>query len=415
MTITNPLQPGSTLQKRLQNLNSLLLIPFAFVLPMWIAPTNILAVFIALLWLVRGNYRDDFEKIRGNKLVWALVAFWLLHVIGLLWTTNLGEGPNKVARASLFLFVPVFMMVLKHEHVEAVIWAFLASMLLSCFFSFLIYFQVDPNHFRINDQGDPILFMSRIYYPLYLVIAIAFSLYYLLFDPRSGMGIKMLAGIVAALLTFDLFICNGRAGQMIFFLMVAMAIFQYFGKSWLRASVIFLITVPLLSALAYTTIKPFRERAELAVADVVQFHDNKATSLGQRFVWAKNSFDVFLEHPFFGVGTGDFEYELEKIQKHNNPEIKYDVDPHNMFLLEMGQFGVFGLISLMSILVTQISIALRSAIPLQKYLGLSLPVMFGAIMMSDIYLQLHFTAMLFIFVSSIVYRTDEQRVQDLVS
>ncbi|MGC8774375.1 MAG: O-antigen ligase family protein [Chlorobaculum sp.] len=393
-----------TFSAHLQNLNSLLLVAFAFVLPLWIAPSYIIAGLICFFWLLQGDFRSDFEKIRHNKLVWAVVAYFLLHVIGLLWTSNLAAGPNKVARASLFLLVPVFMMVLNDENVEPVIWSFLVAMIVSCIFSFLIYFRVDPVHFKPNGAGFPIYFMSHIHYSVYLAFAIAFSVYYLLFEPSSRKWLKIVAGIVSAMLIFDLFICEGRAGQVIFFVFLVITIFQYFGKKWIRALIVLLIAVPLLFAVAYTTVKPFRERVQAGVCDIRQYQENKATSLGQRFVYAKNSFNLFLEHPLFGVGTGDFENELEKIHKRDTPDIVYDVDPHNMYLLEMGQFGIFGLIVLLSLLLSEINIAFRSEIPIQKYLGFSMPIMFALIMFSDIYLQLHFTAMLFILLSAIVYR-----------
>jgi O-antigen ligase len=399
------MEKNSLFRVRLRTINSLLLVAFAFIIPMWIAPAYILSGLIMLLLLVQGDFKNDYYKIRENKLVWALIAYFLLHVVGLLWTSNTADGLNKVARASLFLLVPVFMLSLKKEHVKLAIWSFLASMMLSCLLSFIIYFQVDPVHFKFNSQGDPIIFISRVYYSLYLVMAIAFSLYYFLFYPSAGKGLKIVSFIVTISLVFDLFICNGRAGQVILFFLLVIVVFQYFGKRWLRAFVAIIIAIPLLFLIAFKTVKPFQDRVQLGIEDIVQYQTNQATSLGQRFVYAKNSFEIFYEHPLLGVGTGDFEDELLKKHQKNNAKIRFDVDPHNMFLLEMGQFGVLGLISLLSILYAQISIALRSNIPMQKYLGLSLPIMFGAVMMSDIYLQLHFTAMLFILVSAIVYRS----------
>lgn len=392
-----------SLKGKLADINSLLLVPFAFVLPMWIAPTNIIAILIAILWLLRGQFRSDFEKIRGNRLVWALIAYFFLHVAGLLWTSHLEEGPDKVARAALFLFVPVFMMVLKREHARMAVWAFIASMMLSCAISFLIYFQVDPSRFRLNGHGDPIPFMSHIHYSVYLAIAITLLWYFMLFDSSAGRVSRVFAALGSLPLLFDLLICNGRAGQMIFFLMLPVLVSQYFGRRWPYALSVIAVLVPLLSGLAYMTVQPFRIRVEQAFADVTQYRENKSTSLGERSVYAQNALELFIEHPLFGVGTGDFESELEKIHRRNTPGSRFDVDPHNMFLLEMGQFGILGLISIASIFYAQFSIALHSRIRMQKYLGITLAIMFCLVSFSDIYLQLHFTAMLFILLSSVVY------------
>jgi O-antigen ligase len=394
---------------QLQKMNSLLLVVFAIVLPMWIAPSYIIAGLICLFWLLQGNLKNDFKKIRNNKLVWAIVAYFLLHIVGLLWTENFAEGPNKVARASLFLLVPVFMMVLKEEHVEAIIWSFLLSMMLSCIFSLIIYFGINPVHFKPNGAGFPVYFqMHHTHYSVYLAISIIISLYYLLFNKQEGKVNKIIAGIMSVVFIYDLFICGGRTGQVIFFVYLIVLTFKYFGKKWIRAMTVLIIMVPFIFLFAFKYIQPFKDRATRAIFEITQYHEDKKTSIGQRFVYAQNSMNLFLEHPLTGVGTGDFETELKKIHKRDTPTIQFDVDPHNMFLLEMGQFGILGLISFLSIFYAQISIALQSKNPVHKFLGFITPMVFAMINFTDICLQLHFPTMLFILLSSILYR-DQSR------
>ena len=74
-----------------------------------------------------------------------------------------------------------------------------------------------------------------------------------------------------------------------------------------------------------------------------------------------------------------------------------------MYLLEMVQFGIIGLASLLWILVAQIRIALRSNDSFRNHFGVAFPLMFAVIMFSDCYLLGHFTTMLFIFLSSLLY------------
>lgn len=393
-----------TVSALLQDVNSILLVAFAFVLPLWIAPSYIIAGLICVFWLLQGNFKTGFNKIRGNKLVLAVVAYLLLHIVGLLWTSNLAEGPDKVARASLFLLVPVFMMVLNDENVEPVIWSFLASMILSCLFSFFIYFKVDPAHFKSTDDGIPIYFMFHIHYSVYLTFSIAFTLYYLLFDPKNRKWLKIVSSVVLPILIFDLLICDGRTGQVIFFVFLVITILWYFGRNWFRSMMILLIALPMIFVLAYKTVPPFNNRSQKAIAEIMEYRENKATSIGQRLVYAQNAYKVFLENPLIGVGTGDFEDELKHIHEQESPNIKFDVDPHNMFLLEIGQFGIVGIIVFLSIFYAQFRIALQSEVTIQKYLGFAAPIMFMLINLTDISLQLHFPTMLFILVSSILYR-----------
>jgi O-antigen ligase len=396
--------PKPDFKTRLHNLNSLLLIAFGFVLPLSVALANIIALLIVLLWLMQANFRNDVNKLRNNTLVRAILAFWLLHLIGLLWTSDLSSGLQIIAKESILLLLPIFMMVLSIEYRERAIGAFMASMLLSCTLSFLMWFQViPPSHFMIN-EGDPIAFMGRISYAPFLTIAIYISLFYLLLNPTSGKKKKILAAITAVFLSINIFIINGRAGQVSFFVMIVIVIFQYYSKNLLRALTVAAIALPLLIFTTYNFSSTFRERIKLAISEVEHYGDGNNTSVGLRIAFTRNSLDIIRENALFGVGTGDFSREYATVNKRNTPTLLATSQPHNMYILELVQFGVIGLAALLSILYAQIRISLHSSIPLQKYFGLALPILFAIIMLSDSYLLGHFTTMLFVFFSAILYQ-----------
>ena len=395
--------PRDNFKTKLHNLNSLILIAFGFVLPISVALANIFGLLIFLLWLMQGNFRNDVVKLRNNILIKAILAFWLLHLIGLLWTSDLTSGIQVIAKESLLLLLPIFMMVFTRKSTETAIGAFMAAMLMSCAISFLMWFQVIPPSHYMN-EGDPIAFMGRISYSPFLTIAVYISLFYLLLDPTAGNRKKIVASITAVLLSINLFIINGRAGQVSFFVMIVIVIFQYFNKNLLRAFTVAAIALPLLILTTYNVSSTFRERFNLAFSEIEHYGDGQSTSVGQRIAFTINSLDIIRENPLFGVGTGDFSQEYAKVNKRNTPTHLTTVQPHNMYLLELVQFGIVGLASLLSILYAQIRISRQSSIPLQKHFGLALPIFFAVIMLSDSYLLGHYTTMLFIFFSAILYQ-----------
>jgi O-antigen ligase len=366
---------------------------------MWIAPTYILAGLIFVLWLLGGNVREDLGRISRNGLVWAIVAYFSLHVFGLLWSTEFQNTKAEVGPAAIYLLVPVFMMVLRPEHRKAVLWSFLASMALSCVLSFMIYFQVNPAVFK-PVAGSPTQFMSHIHFPIYLTVATAVALYFALFDDETGMGGKIIAVILSFFFAADILISNGRAGQVMFIVMSIIFVFLYFRRRLAWAALISLVVVPLLLTVSYKTVKPFQNRVSAAVDE---FRTGRYTSAGVRIMYAMNGLTVFAEHPVAGVGTDDFALELKKAHMRNIPEIPFDVDVHNTYVMKMGQFGVLGLLAVLGLFYVQLRIALRSSVPLQRSLGFAIPLMFAVVIMSDIYLNLHFTSMLFIWISAMVY------------
>ncbi len=303
------------------------------------------------------------------------------------------------------MLLPIFMVVLRREYRERAVGAFMASMLLSCTFSFLMWFHVIPPS-RFMDEGDPIVSMGHISYAPFLTIAIYISLFYLLLNPESGKRKKIVAAIAAVALSMNMFIINGRAGQVSFFVMIVIVIFQYYRKSLFRALTVASVALPLLLFATYNISSAFRERSRQAISEIQQYGDGINTSVGLRIAFTRNSLDIIRENALFGVGTGGFSREYERVNKCNTPTLLATSQPHNMYMLELVQFGVIGLASLLSILYAQIRIALRSNLPLQKHVGLTLPLIFAVIMLSDSYLLGHFTTMLFIYFSAILYQDE---------
>ena len=50
----------------------------------------------------------------------------------------------------------------------------------------------------------------------------------------------------------------------------------------------------------------------------MSYETNHNSSIGKRINYAKNSWDIILENPILGVGTGDFPNEFEKVSIANN-------------------------------------------------------------------------------------------------
>ncbi len=64
---------------------------------------------LAINWLVEGNYAAKFKSLFRNKIVWVLCSFYVMHLLGLLHTTDFGYGFEDLnKKLPLFLFPIVF-------------------------------------------------------------------------------------------------------------------------------------------------------------------------------------------------------------------------------------------------------------------------------------------------------------------
>ena len=140
---------------------------------------------------------------------------------------------------------------------------------------------------------------------------------------------------------------------------------------------------------------------------MVNFSQQKESSVGQRISYAINSFEVIKENPIIGVGTGDFPIEYYRINLINSPLFSATTNPHNMYILILMQLGLIGLISMLAIFYFQIKSSFYSSNKFIRDVGITLPLLFLVIMLSDSYLLGHYTTLMFVFFSAFLYKDSE--------
>jgi O-antigen ligase len=210
-----------------------------------------------------------------------------------------------------------------------------------------------------------------------------------------------------------MFITGGRAGQVMYFAMLVILVFQYFPKNAFKALLISSFVLISTSSIFYLNSKIFSDRVDSAVTELSDYKNHTKSSTGLRISTAINSWDIIKENPLIGVGTGDYRTEFIKFSDKNelgltnfhNGVMTYN--PHNMYILILVQFGLVGLLALLYMFYTQIKIATHSNEEFVRKIGIALPLLYLLIMLSDSYLMVHMTGLLFIFISSFVYKDYE--------
>jgi len=219
----------------------------------------------------------------------------------------------------------------------------------------------------------------------------------------------------SVIMIFNMFITQGRAGQIAFFVVMAILILQYFKGNKIKALISILILIPGVFLTAYQTSAIFKERANLAIDELVNYdvetvaaNQQASSSAGVRILFALNSWEIIKANILVGVGTGDFPIEYKKISLKNSPHGPYARNPHNMYILVLAQLGLIGLMSMLSIMYYQIKLSFSNSNKFFRDVGIVLPLLFLVIMFSDSYLFGHFTGLLFIFFSSFLYKDFEK-------
>ena len=391
----------------LEKIYHFLLLGLAFFLPLTVFVANFIIVIVCLLWIISGEYKSKLNEIIKNKLMIASIIFFLIHLLGLIWTEDLNWGFHILHKMWYFIgLFPILYTIVRKKHVSVYVTSFLLAISLTEVLSYLVWFElIDP--FKNATIYNPTPFMSHISYNPILAIAIYIVGHEILFSLKTNPFKRFLYSFFLLSMTINMFITGGRAGQVMFFAVVSILIFQYFNTQKFKAILLIVIVTSSIFFTAFQTSTIFQYRAMDVIHNIKDYHENKNTSVGHRISFTLNSWEIIKKNPLIGVGTGDFPFEYSLINKINTPELDSATNPHNMYVLILCQLGVIGLISLLSIFYYQIKLSFLSTSQFNRNFGLALPLLFLLIMFSDSYLLGHFTTLLYIFFSSFLYKDFE--------
>ena len=363
---------------------------------------------IVILWLFSGGYKEKFNQIRSNKLAVASLIFFAVHVLGLLWTSDMTWGLHIVRKMQdFFIYLPILLTITKKENIKHYISAFLLAITITEVLSYLVWLEVIPA-FKNATIENPTPFMSHISYNPILAFSIYLVSHEVLFNKTLDRVKIYIYSFFVITMTINMFITGGRAGQVMYFVMLIILIFQYFDSQKKKALIAVLILIPGIFFSAYQMSNIFHERVDLAIKNAINYSDNKGSSVGLRITFALNSWEIIKENPIIGVGVGDFPDEYKNINMSRTPTLPNATNPHNMYTLILVQLGLLGLVSIFYLFYVQIKIALTSKSKFLRDVGLVLPILFLVIMWSDSYLLGHYTTFLFVFFSSFLYKDFER-------
>ena len=398
-----------------------LLITLAFLMPLTVVGANAIIIIIVFLWLCSGDYKSKYNDIISSKLMIASIVFYIIHIIGMFWTEDLEWGFHILHKMWYFLLLlPVLYNIVNKEYTKYYMYAFLVAIALTEVLSYLIWFEVvEP--FMHAETNNPTPTMSHISYNPFLVFAIYLAAYEVFINKKLSKLMLWLYSSFLVILVINMFITGGRAGQIMFFAMMVILIFQYFKGKRIKALIAVSILLPGVFLTAYHTSDIFSQRVDVAIDEFVEYELNygkevphdvrwrwRQTSIGVRILFTINSWDLFIENPLLGVGTGDFPNEYKKINEFNSSEALVTTNPHNMYILVLAQLGIVGLWSMLSIFYYQIKLSFSGPSRFIRDFRIALPLLFLVIMWSDSYLLGHFTGLLFVFFSSFLYKDFEK-------
>ena len=282
-----------------------LLIALAFLMPLTVFGGNLIILIIVTLWLISGNFKEKFYEIIQSKFLLASILFFTLHLVGLIWSNNLEWGLHIVRKMWYFLLLlPILYSIVVKADIHKYIASFLLAICLTEILSYLVWFElIEP--FKNAAVENPTPFMSHISYNVILAFAFYLVMHRLIIIRDMGKVQIFLYSFFAFSISFNMFITGGRAGQVAYFVILVILVFQFFSLSKLRALLSSFILIPVVFISAYSISPIFNDRVDSALLNITNYSEdiavNNQTSVGYRMTFAMHSWEIIKKNPLFGV------------------------------------------------------------------------------------------------------------------
>lgn len=383
----------------------LLLLLFAFFLPLSTSASTVLAFLLALAVCVENRWRQALREAWSNPVGLAILAYVVLHLIGFIWTEDMAHGFWMVKKQWKLLLFPFFLVAGSPKTRDKAPLFFVSGVMCHVVFTTLLWLEL----IQVAGMGPEHLTRGTfhvVYNPM-LALAIYLSAHRLFLHHDRPHGWKrLLLLVLTAIGVWNMFLTIGRTGQVAFFMLTVVFLVQWSRRSRRIVPAVALAVLPLSFLVLYRSMPTFQGRIDQAVHEAVHFRDKTDTSVGMRVHFLLNTLSIIREHPIIGVGTGDFPAAYRLVNRQKTPGVRPTNNSHNQYLLIMAILGLPGLLSLLAIFFLQVRSAIGST-GTRAELQMAFPLFFLTIMLGESYLVIHNTSFLFVLCSALFFRRQE--------
>lgn len=333
-----------------------LLVVFAFTFPIKHYANSTIFFLILIVFLSRGNFKNNFIQIFSNKIIMVFTVFVLMHYVWLIGTENIEQAKFLINKMKYGLYILIFVTFVQKEYFSKVISGFILGMFVSEIFSYLIYFDVIPHRLFFYNEvvyqatpDDPTPFTNHIYYSIFLALTTSMILYNII--KINTWNVKRILYILFFLtITMNMFLQASRTGYILYFLMIIFTLIYIYKSKMLKIVPIILVIFSVVIYIMYQSSNTFKERVIETYNSINQVnnYENYDSSLGKRIGIYYYGIEAIKNNILFGVGTGDIMDEtLKQIENNKDKHLEEMTTLHNEFLNAQLRFGILGPIVLL--------------------------------------------------------------------
>lgn len=276
-------------------------------LPLSLFVISISQFVLALAFLVEGDVRVKLRKFLSNKTALLFTGIWLLHLIGLIWTEDLGEGLKDLRIKLPVLLIPLFIAGSKPLTGKQFRWLlliFVSAVFCASLISMAVLVGIIERDIR--DIRDVFIFnISHIRFALFVCLSI-FILFWLAFKEQKNVRplFKILSVLLATWLLLFLIIVESVTGILIFSATgILLLLYYVFKSSNLALRIVLGVTLLLLPLASVLVLQRF-------VSDYYQTHPYPINTSDRTI--QGNEYGFNLEDPQYENGYPIWVYVCDK-------------------------------------------------------------------------------------------------------
>lgn len=392
-----------TLRHYTDRISFWLMMVLAFCLPLSTSAVSVAAILLLVCWLIEGQFAAKAREVINNPICIAVLVYFLVMVVGLLWTESLSDGLEVIRKRWKILILPIFLTTVRWEQRWSYLTAFIAGVVVTMLVIDLAYLGLPKAIGLTSFRWAYESIINHMLFTPMLALAIYLVLHQVFWGRLLGWQRIWLA-LLSGLMIANVFLTRGRAGQLAFLVLMALLLMQYYRRSLVKAMTIALIVLPLVCIAAYHLSPVFQQRILQIPDDLTTFDQHpKTSSIGLRLHYWKVSWQIIKHSPWLGVGTGDFASTYAALNQQYSPKVPVVDNPHNQYIFVMVQQGVLGLVSLLGLFAVYFGEARRRQDGWQR-IRYAFPLFFLVIMTTESYLNLTATGFLFSLASGVLFK-----------
>lgn len=337
---------------------TLLLISFSF--PFNKTISNVLIIFLVLLWLIKGNIKNRILEVLNNKLALIFLSSYFIYIICFIYSEDQRSGLFILEKKLSILLFPILLSTenFKKKLVNKILLTFVISCFLATLLSIVHVFYI---HFYskgplssltiesfYRDNFTSLLNLHPTYYSLYITFSIIIIIFFLFRDwNKLTTHIKFLALLVLIYFTFINILLSSRMllfiSALIFGILFVRFLFKYRVTGIVIIFFITFVFIFFLNQKNNIIDKRFKELTETQWAPPIGIYHN---STNLRVGILNCSFSLLRNNWLFGFGTGSAQKNLNACyQSSGFSDVLFidQYDTHNQYLNVWLNTGVIGL------------------------------------------------------------------------